>query len=340
MSCFAVNASAELMEIDSLGEVIPAHLQNFDDDGKGICPDSVWLESINPYTAATIYNAWGDSTDSWIHRKIAPNDSDTSLFVNPVMDNIDGNLGLDAYIVRFGAYDSSELDYVWREFYVKVNREVKVGSVADNAITNTAIQDGAITYAKLSPAPSAWWNEGKTGYSLSGTQAFNVTGNITGSISGSVGSVTGNVGGSVNSVNSVALPVTVGDGSPGAFVAADFNADFFTAIYNEMIDGDNELPFRAVGFSTHSAADVYTYFTNGSNEDAFRGLLGDTTGTLAQEIHWLLLYTGAKPGMVTHLKPFGASPKTSQEIPGETYKVEWFLNPINPEVIDSGGVSE
>lgn len=43
-------------------------------------------------------------------------------------------------------------------------------------------------------------NNDKTGYSLSGTQAFNLTGNITGSLSGSVGSVTGNVGGSVASV--------------------------------------------------------------------------------------------------------------------------------------------
>jgi hypothetical protein len=136
------------------------------------------------------------------------------------------------------------------------------------------------------------------------------------------------------------MPVTVGDGSPGAFVAADFNADFFTAIYDKMIEGDNELPFRAIGFSTHSAADVYNYFTNGSNEDAFRGLLGDTAQTITQGVHWLLLYTGAEPGTVVHLKPFGASPKTSQEIPGETYKVEWFPNDVNPEVIDSGGVSE
>jgi hypothetical protein len=44
----------------------------------------------------------------------------------------------------------------------------------------------------------------KSGYSLSGTQTFNVTGNITGNLSGSVGSVTGNVGGNVTgSVGSV-----------------------------------------------------------------------------------------------------------------------------------------
>jgi len=40
----------------------------------------------------------------------------------------------------------------------------------------------------------------KTGYSLSSTQSFNLTGNITGSLSGSVGSVTGSVGSVVNPV--------------------------------------------------------------------------------------------------------------------------------------------
>ena len=46
----------------------------------------------------------------------------------------------------------------------------------------------------------------KTGYSLSGTQSFNLTGNITGNLSGSVGSVSG-------SVASVTSPVTVASAS-------------------------------------------------------------------------------------------------------------------------------
>ncbi len=60
-------------------------------------------------------------------------------------------------------------------------------------------------------------NDDKTGYSLSSSQSFNLTGNITGnlsgsvgSVSGAVGSVTGNVGGNVaGSVNSVTNGVTV-----------------------------------------------------------------------------------------------------------------------------------
>lgn len=43
----------------------------------------------------------------------------------------------------------------------------------------------------------------KTGYSLSGTQTFNVTGNVTGNLSGSVGSVTGAVGSVTGAVGSV-----------------------------------------------------------------------------------------------------------------------------------------
>ena len=53
----------------------------------------------------------------------------------------------------------------------------------------------------------------KTGYSLSGTQSFNLTGNITGSLSGSVGSVSGAVGSVTGSVGSVT-------GSVGSVVSA------------------------------------------------------------------------------------------------------------------------
>jgi len=48
------------------------------------------------------------------------------------------------------------------------------------------------------------WNIGKTGYSLSSTQAFNLTGNVTGNLSGSVGSVTNAVSVSSASINSIA----------------------------------------------------------------------------------------------------------------------------------------
>lgn len=56
------------------------------------------------------------------------------------------------------------------------------------------LSSGAVTAGTVSD---------KTGYALSGTQAFNVTGNITGNLSGSVGSVTGAVGSVTGAVGSV-----------------------------------------------------------------------------------------------------------------------------------------
>jgi hypothetical protein len=87
-------------------------------------------------------------------------------------------------------------------------------------------------------------NSGKTGYSLSGTQTFNVTGNITGNLSGSVGSVLGNVAGSVasvvgnvggnvvGSVGSVLATVnaTVTSITAGVITAASFAANALDAV--------------------------------------------------------------------------------------------------------------
>jgi hypothetical protein len=59
----------------------------------------------------------------------------------------------------------------------------------------------ADTVTTVSNGVTVTTNNDKTGYSLSGTQSFNLTGNITGSVSGSVGSVTGSVGSVVSPVN-------------------------------------------------------------------------------------------------------------------------------------------
>lgn len=87
-----------------------------------------------------------------------------------------------------------------------------VGSVTGNVGGNVV---GSV--ASVTAGVTVTTNNDKTGYSLSGTQAFNVTGNITGNLSGSVGSVTGavgsvtgNVGGNVvGSVGSVTGNVTL-----------------------------------------------------------------------------------------------------------------------------------
>ena len=60
----------------------------------------------------------------------------------------------------------------------------------------------------------------KTGYALSGTQTFNVTGNITGNLSGSVGSVTGAVGSVTGAVGSVTGAVGSVTGAVGSVTGA------------------------------------------------------------------------------------------------------------------------
>lgn len=74
----------------------------------------------------------------------------------------------------------------------------------------------------------------KTGYSLSGTQTFNVTGNITGNLSGSVGSVTGNVGGSVASVTAGVTVTTNSDKTGYSLAASQLFIKKNTALANFM----------------------------------------------------------------------------------------------------------
>lgn len=105
-----------------------------------------------------------------------------------------------------------------------------VGSVFHELMSKTA---GSFTYDQTTDSNEAIRDRGdaawitatsvtvsdKTGFSLSGTQTFNVTGNITGNLSGSVGSVTGNVGGNVTgSVGSVAGAVGSVTGNVGGNV--------------------------------------------------------------------------------------------------------------------------
>jgi len=121
---------------------------------------------------------------------------------------------------------------------------VTVGTISANVITATAIQDGAITNAKVADdvnvnvasftanaitaaAINAGaldgkgnWNIGKTGYTLTaGTGLGNQTADITGNLSGSVGSVTGAVGSVTGAVGSVT-------GSVGSISGVTFPANF------------------------------------------------------------------------------------------------------------------
>ena len=93
------------------------------------------------------------------------------------------------------------------------------GGLADTVTTLTNKAGFAITGGTIDVVND------KTGYSLSGTQSFNLTGNITGNLSGSVGSVSGNVGGNVvGSVASVTNPVTLTNASYASIASSVWNS--------------------------------------------------------------------------------------------------------------------
>ncbi len=104
---------------------------------------------------------------------------------------------------------------------------------------------GSIALGNATGAVTVVTNNDKTGYALSGTQTFNVTGNITGNLSGSVGSVTGNVTGSVGSVTG-SVAGSVGSIAAGGITTASFAAGAINAaaIATDAI-GSDELAATA-----------------------------------------------------------------------------------------------
>jgi hypothetical protein len=108
------------------------------------------------------------------------------------------------------------------------------GGLADTVTTITNRSGFAITGGTVDTVTNGVTvstNNDKTGYSLSGTQSFNLTGNITGnlsgsvgSVSGAVGSVTGSVGSVVGSVASVTNPVTFDSAQYAGIASSVWNA--------------------------------------------------------------------------------------------------------------------
>ena len=89
----------------------------------------------------------------------------------------------------------------------------------------------------------------KTGYSLSGTQSFNLTGNITGNLSGSVGSVSG-------SVASVTAPVTVASASMTGIAGTVWSTNI--SGYSAGTAGNALLNAGGGGVAV-TAGDIWTY---------------------------------------------------------------------------------
>lgn len=123
---------------------------------------------------------------------------------------------------------------------------------------------GAISTGNASGQVTVVTNSDKTGYALSGTQTFNVTGNITGNLSGSVGSVSGAVGsvtGAVGSVTGAVGSVTgaVGSVASGGITAASIatdaigSAQLATTAVTEIADGLLVRSFATAGAANNIA---------------------------------------------------------------------------------------
>jgi hypothetical protein len=129
--------------------------------------------------------------------------------------------------------------------------------------TRTITGGIADTVTTLTNGVTVTTNNDKTGYSLSGTQSFNLTGNITGSLSGSVGSVTGSVGSVVSAVSlSTATQASIA------------NSVWLTDVTSYAAPSAGEdLATAAVGGI--SPADVWTYVNR-----TITGGIADTVTTL------------------------------------------------------------
>lgn len=117
------------------------------------------------------------------------------------------------------------------------------GGIADTVTTLTNKSGFAITGGTITTVSD------KTGYSLSSTQTFDLTGNITGSISGSVGSVSGSVG-------SVTSPVSITTAAMGSIGSTVWNY----VLSNSQTAGANLVAAGSGGVAI-TAGDVWSYGT-------------------------------------------------------------------------------
>ena len=131
-----------------------------------------------------------------------------------------------------------------------------IKSTVDTNLDTTVSSRSAFDYTANNVTVAT--NNDKTGYALSASQTFDMTGNITGNLSGSVGSVTGNVGGSVASVTgNVGGNVTGTIGGLTSSALADFFDTDSGTTYSSAVAGSvvKETADNAGGASL-TAADI------------------------------------------------------------------------------------
>jgi hypothetical protein len=184
------------------------------------------------------------------------------------------------------------------------NGAISAASFLAGAIDATAVASDAVTEiangvwsvgTRTITGGTITTNSDKTGYSLSGTQTFNLTGNITGnlsgtvgSVTGAVGSVTGNIGGNVagsvasvsgniggnvaGSVASVTNPVVISTATQSSIA----NSVWLTDV-SGFASPSAGYSLAVAGSGGVSAADVWNY--NGG-----RTITGGTVGSVSGDV--------------------------------------------------------
>jgi len=141
-------------------------------DGNLAAPDSVRV--IVTLDGTELTDAWYNSADAQCNSA-----NDALVFVDQLQD-IDGAGGDGVYSVEIGAYDKDSTLYTWyyHTYTVGIYHAIDLndvnGTLSDAEIETIDVNVASATTDALELAdfngPTAWWNEGKAGYTL--TQAF------------------------------------------------------------------------------------------------------------------------------------------------------------------------
>jgi hypothetical protein len=231
--------------------------------------DAVWAYATRNITGGTI---------TTVSDKTGYSLSSTQTFdvTGNITGNVSGSVG-SVSTVSAGAISASSF----------LSGAIDAAALANDAVTEIATGVWSVATRTITGGTITTVSD-KTGYSLSGTQAFNLTGNITGNLSGSVGSVTGSVGGNVTgSVGSVSGNVggnvvgSVGSVSSNVTLSTGTQSSIANSVWSTDISGYTSpsagYSLSVAGSGGVSAADVWSY--NGG-----RTITGGTVGSVTNDV--------------------------------------------------------
>ena len=240
--------------------------------------DAVWAYATRNITGGTI---------TTVSDKTGYSLSSTQTFdvTGNITGNVSGSVG-SVTTVSNGAISAASF----------LAGAIDAAAVANDAVTEIANGVWSVGTRTITGGTITTVSD-KTGYSLSGTQSFNLTGNITGNLSGSVGSVSGAVGSVTGAVGSVTGAVGSVTGSVGS-VTADVNVSTtsmagiantvwstLTAPYtthatfgHQILRSDNaatigEVTLHQSGGSKRVDADVHAFVNNTASATAILNIL-------------------------------------------------------------------